>query len=165
MNTWCSSALHMEQLCCITRKFEERCQVVGIGKALVKQFYRKDPRRRKHTNKNSGSHAIFYREPARTSQRSFRKVSVSYETDWYFLRKKLMRWKSWFMGVIGTDEKLFFFLLSPNRQNDRYWADANPREIAIGKKAHGSKVMAWVGIIEEHVFTEAWFSGSVNGEG
>lgn len=53
---------------------------------------------------------------------------------------------------------------SPNSQNDRYCALVNPQEIVQCKKARGSKVMALVGIINEHLLPVFWSIGSVNEE-
>lgn len=121
------------------------------------------------------------------------RLSLSFGTVWNILRRKL-NWKayrphkvqvlssanmesrlsaceywltfpeSWFERVIWTDEKWFVLQQSPNLQNDRYWAPVNPHEIVECKKAHGSKVMAWVGIIDGRVLPVVWFSGSVNGD-
>ena len=54
--------------------------------------------------------------------------------------------ESWFERIIWTDEKLF--VLRSHSQNDRYWAPANPHEVVECKKAHGGKIMAWVGFVD-----------------
>ena len=72
--------------------------------------------------------------------------------------------EEWFERVIWTDEKWFVLEQSPNSQNDRYWAPKNRHNVVECKKAHGAKVMAWVGIIDGRCLPVVWFNGSVNGE-
>ena len=41
------------------------------------------------------------------------------------------------------------------------WGLENPDVVVPCKKAHGAKVMAWVGIVDGQVLPVHWFSGSV----
>ena len=139
----------------------------------VKQFFEENPE-------------AHIREASETLQ-------LSTGTIWNILRKKL-KWKSyrihkvqclspsnkesrlnacqfwlnfseeWFERVIWTDEKWFVLKQAPNCHNDRYWAPANRHELVECKKAHGEKVMAWVGIVDGRCLPVVWFNGSVNGE-
>ena len=49
-------------------------------------------------------------------------------------------------------------------ENDRYWAPANPHEVVECKKAHGEKIMAWVGFVDGRCLPVVWFNRSVNGD-
>ena len=42
------------------------------------------------------------------------------------------------------------------------WGLENPDVVVPCKKAHGAKVMAWVGIVDGQVLPVHWFSGSVD---
>ena len=44
------------------------------------------------------------------------------------------------------------------------WAPENPNTVVQCKKAHGAKVMAWVGMVDGKVLPVYWFEGSVDGE-
>ena len=68
----------------------------------------------------------------------------------------------WFQRVIWSDEKWFVLKQSPNKQISRYWAPSNPHTVIECKKAHGEKVMAWVGIVDGRILPVVWFQGSVN---
>ena len=50
-----------------------------------------------------------------------------------------------------------------NRKNDVIWGPENPNQVVPCKKAHGAKVMAWVGIVDGKVLPVHWFQGSVDG--
>ena len=69
--------------------------------------------------------------------------------------------EDWFQKVIWTDEKWFVLKQAPNRQNSRCWAPSHPHEIIDCKKAHGQKVMAWVGMVDGRILPVVWFEGSV----
>lgn len=72
--------------------------------------------------------------------------------------------EKWFERVIWSDEKWFVLNQAPNSHNDRYWAPAHQHKLVECKKAHGAKVMAWVGIIDGHCLPVVWFNESVNAE-
>ena len=72
--------------------------------------------------------------------------------------------EEWFDKIIWTDEKWFLLEQAPHSKNDGYWAPSNQNEIVPCKKAHGAKVMAWVGIIDGRVLPIVWFEGSVNSD-
>lgn len=72
--------------------------------------------------------------------------------------------ESWFERVIWTDEKWFVLRSPPHSQNDRYWAPANQHEVVECNKAHGEKIMAWVGIVDGRCLPVVWFNGSVNSD-
>ena len=71
--------------------------------------------------------------------------------------------EDWFERVIWTDEKWFSLIQAPNKKNTVHWAPENPHQVVQCKKAHGKKVMAWVGIIDGRCLPVHWFEGSVNG--
>ena len=70
--------------------------------------------------------------------------------------------EDWFEQVLWSDEKWFVLEMSPNKQTNRFWAPVNPYEVVECKKAHGKKVMAWVGIVDGRILPIVWFEGSVN---
>ena len=72
--------------------------------------------------------------------------------------------ETWFERVIWTDEKWFVLRSPPHSQNDRYWAPVHRHEVVECKKAHGEKMMAWVGIVDGRCLPVVWFTGSVNGD-
>ena len=71
--------------------------------------------------------------------------------------------EAWFEKVLWSDEKWFVLNQSPNRKNEVIWAPENPNTVVQCKKAHGAKVMAWVGMIDGKVLPVHWFVGSVDG--
>ena len=44
------------------------------------------------------------------------------------------------------------------------WAPENPNTVLQCEKAHGAKVMAWVGMVDGKVLPVHWFEGSVDGD-
>ena len=51
---------------------------------------------------------------------------------------------------------------APNKKNDVMWAPKDHNNVVPCKKAHGAKVMAWVGILDGRVLPVHWFQGSVD---
>lgn len=72
--------------------------------------------------------------------------------------------EGWFDRVIWSDEKWFLLKPAPNCKNTVCWAPQNPNKLVPCKKAHGQKVMAWVGLVDGKCLPVHWFHGSVNGE-
>jgi hypothetical protein len=72
--------------------------------------------------------------------------------------------EEWFERVLWSDEKWFVLTPTPNRKNVVHWCPSNPHNIVPCKKAHGEKVMAWVGIVDGKCLPVHWFEGSVNAE-
>ena len=68
-----------------------------------------------------------------------------------------------FERILWSDEKWFVLHQAPSRKNDMVWAPENPHIVVPCKKAHGAKVMAWVGIVDGQVLPVHWFEGSVDG--
>ena len=56
--------------------------------------------------------------------------------------------EEWFGRVLWSDEKWFVLTPAPNRKNTVYWCPSNPHNIVPCKRAHGEKVMVWVGIVD-----------------
>ena len=68
---------------------------------------------------------------------------------------------NWFSDcVLWSTDKWCVLHQSPNKQNDRRWAPANPHRLVQCKKQGGKKVMAWV---DGMVLPVYWFEGSVDG--
>ena len=133
----------------------------------------------------------FEQNPKCHIREAARVLGLSYGSIWRILRKNL-KWKAyrphltqclspanmesrlaactfwltfeddWFQRVIWSDEKWFVLKQSPNKQICRYWAPSNPHTVIECKKAHGEKVMAWVGIVDGRILPVVWFQGSVN---
>ena len=61
-----------------------------------------------------------------------------------------------------NNEQWFVLNQAPNRKNDVVWGPENTRNVVACKKAHGAKVMAWVGIVDGKVLLVHWFQGSVD---
>lgn len=76
----------------------------------------------------------------------------------------LRQGEDWFERVIWSDEKWFMLQQPPNRKNTVFWAPTNPHTLIPCKKAHPTKVMAWVGIVDGRCLAVHWFEGPVNGE-
>ena len=72
--------------------------------------------------------------------------------------------EEWFDRVIWSDEKWFLLQPAPNRKNTVCWAPQNPNKLVPCKKAHGQKVMAWVGLVDGKCLPVHWFHGSVNSD-
>ena len=68
-----------------------------------------------------------------------------------------------FERILWSDEKWFVLNQAPSRKNDVMWGPENPNQVVACKKAHGAKVMAWVGIVDGVVLPVHWFEGSVDG--
>ena len=66
-----------------------------------------------------------------------------------------------FERILWSDEKWFVLDQAPNRKNGVIWGPQNTRNVVPCKKAHGQKVMAWVGIIDGSVLPVHWFEGNV----
>ena len=64
--------------------------------------------------------------------------------------------EEWFEKVCWSDEKWFVLHQSPNCKNDVKWAPENPNTVVQCKKAHGAKVMAWVGMVDGKVLPVHW---------
>ena len=64
--------------------------------------------------------------------------------------------------VLWSDEKWFVLHQAPNRKNDVVWGPAETRNVVACKKAHGAKVMAWVGIVNGKVLPVHWFQANVD---
>ena len=71
--------------------------------------------------------------------------------------------EGWFERVIWSDEKWFMLQQAPNRKNTVFWSPMNPQKLTPCKKAHGAKVMAWVGIVDGSCLPVYWFEGPVTG--
>ena len=67
-----------------------------------------------------------------------------------------------FEKFLWSDEKWFVLNQAPNRKNDVVWGPEGTRNVVSCKKAHGAKVMAWVGIVDGQVLPVHWFQGSVD---
>ena len=66
-----------------------------------------------------------------------------------------------FERILFSDEKWFILNQSPNKKNDVCWGPVNPNYVVPCKKAHGTKIMAWVGIVDGRVLPVYCFNGSV----
>ena len=62
-----------------------------------------------------------------------------------------------------SDEKWFDLQQAPNRKNEVMWAPENPHNVVECKRAHGEKIMAWIGIVDGKCLQVHWFEGPVNG--
>ena len=72
--------------------------------------------------------------------------------------------EEWFDKVLWSDEKWFHLVQTPNKKNTVTWAPSNPHDIIPCKVAHGTKVMAWVGILDGRCLPVHWFQDSVNAQ-
>ena len=136
---------------------------------------------------------LFTSNPTSSVMNAAKTLNMSYGTVWRILRKT-MQWKpykphlthvltqahkdsrlaacefwltfddTWFQRVIWSDEKWFVLRQSPNKQNTRFWAPKNPKNVLECKKAYGEKAMAWVGMVDGRILPVVWFEGSVNSE-
>ena len=59
-------------------------------------------------------------------------------------------------NVIWSDEKLWEEKVHPNKQNERYWAEADPETEVDCRVQGGRKVMCWAGIINGDIILH-WF--------
>lgn len=137
--------------------------------------------------------SFFTRNKKAHIRQAVQDLNLSFGTVWTILRKKL-QWKAfrphlaqilsaankesrlaacsfwisfeeeWFERVLWSDEKWFMLQNSPNKKNDVFWSPVNPHEVVECKKAHGKKVMAWVGIVDGKCLPVVWFEGSVNSQ-
>ena len=135
---------------------------------------------------------FFTKNPTAHVREASRQLRMSFGKVWRILRKTL-KWKPyrphlcqvlspanmqsrlaacefwlthderWFERVLWSDEKCFVLKPAPNRKNEVIWAPENPHNIVECKKAHGEKVMAWVGIVDGRCLKVHWFEGTVDG--
>ena len=56
-------------------------------------------------------------------------------------------------------EKWFVLNQAPNSKKDVMWGPENPNRVVACKKAHGAKVMAWVGIVDGQILPVHWSTG------
>ena len=134
---------------------------------------------------------FFDRNPKAHIRQAVEELDMSFCSVWTILRKKLKfrphrphlaqmlspanmqsrlkacnNWLTFttqqFERILWSYEKWFVLNQAPNRKNDVVWSPHNTREVVQCKKAHGKKVMAWVGIVDGQVLPVHWFQGSVD---
>jgi hypothetical protein len=66
--------------------------------------------------------------------------------------------------MLFSDEAVFYVEGEVNKQNHRYWSDANPSWVDPCKGAGGGKVMVWCGIWDTRIVGPVFIDGTLNGE-
>lgn len=66
-------------------------------------------------------------------------------------------------NVLFTDEKTFSLHHAPNRQNQRQWAQKNPRSVYSSQSQYPHKINVWAGILNQNILGPILIDGSLNG--
>lgn len=67
------------------------------------------------------------------------------------------------LNLICCDEAYFYLTQTVNKQNNRMWAETNPK-VGIEEPLHDSKLLVWVAISADKVQGVYFFEGTVNKE-
>lgn len=76
---------------------------------------------------------------------------------------RLQRNRNYTKTICFSDECTFFLNGKVNRQNVRYWSDANPHVYREGNTQFPQKINVWAGILGNHIIGPLFIDGNLTG--